>query len=130
MIRSRPLSLPRSPLRLTGLRPGKVLALVGLVVLLVVMLFPFFIVFINAIKSPTEYAASGPMSLPQGIYLQGLVDFWNRVDFTNKLVNSTVISLTVAILGVVLSLFNAFALGIGRMRGRSMSHTERSASTT
>lgn len=118
MIRSRPLSFPRSPLSLTGLRPGKVLALVGLVVLLVVMLFPFFIVFINAIKSPTEYAASGPMSLPQGIYLQGLVDFWNRVDFTNKLVNSTVISLTVAILGVVLSLFNAFALGIGRMRGR------------
>ena len=98
--------------------PGKVLALVALSVLLIVMLFPFLIVAINAIKSPVEYASNGPMSLPQGIYLQGLVDFWNRVDFTNKLVNSTVISLSVAILGVVLSLFNAFALGIGRVRGR------------
>lgn len=98
--------------------PGKALALTGLIVLLVIMLFPFFIVAINAIKSPVEYANNGPMSLPQGIYVQGLIDFWNRVDFTNKLVNSTVISLTVAILGVALSLFNAFALGIGRVRGR------------
>ena len=80
--------------------PGKALALVALSVLLIVMLFPFVIVAINAIKSPVEYASNGPMSLPQGIYLQGLVDFWNRVDFTNKLVNSTVISLSVAILGV------------------------------
>jgi len=97
---------------------GKALALIGLGVLLVIMLFPFFIVGINAIKSPVEYASSGPMSLPQGVYLQGLIDFWNRVDFTNKLANSGLISLSVAILGVALSLFNAFALGIGRLRGR------------
>ena len=35
-----------------------------------------------------------PLSLPGGIYTQGLRDFWERVDFTNKLVNSTVISVT------------------------------------
>ncbi|MFN8378869.1 MAG: carbohydrate ABC transporter permease [Anaerolineae bacterium] len=84
------------------------------------MLFPFFIIVINAIKSPVEYASSGPLSLPQGIYTQGLVDFWNRVDFTGKLINSTVISLSVAIIGIVLSLLNSFALGIGRVRGRTL----------
>jgi raffinose/stachyose/melibiose transport system permease protein len=97
---------------------GKYLALVGLIVLLVLMLFPFAIVAINAFKTPVEYASKGPMSLPQGIYLQGLIDFWARVDFTNKLANSTIISLSVAILGVGLSLLNAFALGIGKVKGK------------
>ncbi len=97
---------------------GNYLALVLLAVLLLLMLFPFFIIVINAIKSPVEYASNGPLSLPQGFYTQGLVDFWNRVDFTNKLINSTVISLSVAVIGIVLSLLNAFALGIGKVRGR------------
>src|SRR5262249_20727187 len=89
-----------------------------LAVLLFFLLFPFFIIVMNAMKSPVEYANSGPLSLPQGIYIQGLIDFWNRVDFTNKLVNSTVISLNVAVIGVALSLLNAFALGIGKVKGR------------
>jgi len=96
----------------------KALALLFLTALLVVMLFPFGIVTINAIKTPQEYASDGPLSLPGGIYTQGLRDFWERVDFTNKLVNSTVISVTVAVAGIGLALLNAFALGIGRVRGR------------
>lgn|SRR5690554_2516192 len=96
----------------------KALALLFLTALLIVMLFPFGIVTINAIKTPQEYASDGPLSLPGGIYTQGLRDFWERVDFTNKLVNSTVISVTVAVAGIGLALLNAFALGIGRVRGR------------
>ncbi|MBX3080261.1 MAG: carbohydrate ABC transporter permease [Anaerolineae bacterium] len=102
--------------RSNGLVPY--LTLFGLIVLLLIMLSPFAIVVVNAFKAPQEYAANGPISLPSGIYTQGLADFWNRVDFTTKLVNSTVISLSVAVLGVCLSLLNAFALGIGRVRGR------------
>ncbi len=97
---------------------GKYVALIALGVTLLLMLFPFGIVTINAFKSPADYSGHGPMSLPTGIYLQGIIDFWNRVDFTGKLVNSAVISVAVAILGVGLSLLNAFALGIGRVRGR------------
>ncbi|MCG3207395.1 MAG: Inner membrane ABC transporter permease protein YcjP [Anaerolineae bacterium] len=97
---------------------GKYVALIALGVTLLLMLFPFGIVTINAFKSPADYSGHGPMSLPTGIYLQGIIDFWNRVDFTGKLVNSAIISVTVAILGVGLSLLNAFALGIGRVRGR------------
>jgi raffinose/stachyose/melibiose transport system permease protein len=110
---------------MTATRPterdlGQYAALLGLTLLLIVMLFPFFIVAINAFKSPTEYASGGPLSLPQGLYLTGLANFWDRVDFGEKLVNSTIISLSVAVLGVVLSLLNAFALGIGRIRGRTL----------
>jgi len=97
---------------------GNWAALVILGLVLVLMLFPFFLVTVNAFKTPSEYAASGPLSFPVGLYLKGLIDFWHRVDFTNKLANSAIISLSVAVLGVTLSLFNAFALGIGRVRGR------------
>ncbi|NLF74449.1 MAG: carbohydrate ABC transporter permease [Chloroflexi bacterium] len=99
-------------------RVNKSAALLFLIALLIVMLFPFGIVAINAFKTPAEYANNGPLSLPGSFYTDGLREFWNRVDFTNKLINSTVISVTVAVAGIVLSLLNAFALGIGRVKGR------------
>lgn len=95
-------------------------ALVALILLLLIMLAPFGIVIINAFKTPVEYASNGPMSLPHEISFQGLIDFWHRIDFTNKLLNSLFISTSVAVLGVGLSLLNAFAIGIGRIKGRAL----------
>ncbi|TDB77581.1 carbohydrate ABC transporter permease [Micromonospora sp. KC723] len=73
---------------------------------------------LNAVKAPTDYASDGPLALPDSLYLKGLADFWIRVDFGEKLVNSLVISGSVAVLALVVSIFNAYALGIGRVRGR------------
>lgn len=113
-------SIQRQPRRLSSRRLHGVQAysvLVGLLVLLAVMLSPFIIILVNAFKSAPDYASNGPMSWPQNPSLQGLIDFWNRSDFGGALRNSLVISLSVAILSTILSLLNAFALGIGRMRG-------------
>jgi raffinose/stachyose/melibiose transport system permease protein len=90
----------------------------SLIVLAAVMLAPFVIVALNALKSPAEYSSGGPLTPPDGVYLQGLIDFWKRVDFGRKLLNSFVISVSVAVLAVVVSVLNAYALGIGRVRGR------------
>ena len=109
-------TLPRRVGRPGG--PARLLVMAALTVLLLAMLFPFVIVTMNAFKSPSEYASHGPLTLPQGLYLQGIIDFWNRVDFTQKLINSTVISGSVAFLAVAVSVLNAYALGIGRIRGR------------
>ena len=92
-------------------------SLIGLLILLFVMFLPFLIIAANAIKTPQEYAANGPLTLPSGLYLTGIENFWNRVDFTTMLINSTVISLSVAVLSMILSLLNGFAMGIGRIRG-------------
>jgi raffinose/stachyose/melibiose transport system permease protein len=94
------------------------LVLAGLTVFALVMIFPFLIVTMNALKSPAEYSCDGPLSFPDGLYLQGLVDFWNRVDYGQKLLNSLWISGAVAILAVIVSVLNAYALGIGRVKGR------------
>lgn len=98
--------------------PGRWAVLASLAVLAVAMVFPFAIVALNAVKSPADYSSGGPLSLPDQIHLQGIVDFWNRVDFGDKLWNSFVISASVALLAVVLSVLNAYALGVGRVRGR------------
>ena len=80
---------------------------------------PFFLILINSFKSPADYNAAGPLTLPTELYLDGMVNFWQRVDFPEKLWNSFFISSVVAILAVLVSLLNAFALGIGRVRGRT-----------
>ncbi|CAM5741697.1 Carbohydrate ABC transporter permease OS=Streptomyces alboniger OX=132473 GN=CP975_31465 PE=3 SV=1 [Streptomyces alboniger] len=93
--------------------------LVALCLAALFMVIPFAIVAVNAVKSPTEYAQNGPLSLPEGLYLDGIKDFWERVDFGQKLVNSVLISGAVAVLAVVLSVLNAYAIGIGRIKGRT-----------
>jgi raffinose/stachyose/melibiose transport system permease protein len=95
------------------------LVLAALTIFALVMLVPFVIVTMNALKSPAEYAGDGPLSLPDGLYLQGLIDFWHRVDYGQKLLNSLLISGSVAILAVIVSTLNAYALGIGRVKGRT-----------
>jgi len=80
--------------------------------------FPLILIVINSFKSPQDYATGGPLSLPNDLYFDGLTAFWQRVNFPEKLWNSIFISGTVAVLAVLISMFNAFALGIGRVRGR------------
>ncbi|GIF45003.1 carbohydrate ABC transporter permease [Actinoplanes xinjiangensis] len=98
--------------------PVRWLVLAALLVLLLLLVGPLLVIAVNAVKSPADYAANGPLSFPGSLYWDGIVDFWNRVNFGRKLWNSFIISLVVAVLGVVLSILNAYALGIGRVKGR------------
>ncbi|MFD0536239.1 carbohydrate ABC transporter permease [Actinomadura luteofluorescens] len=98
--------------------PSAYAVLVALVALAGVMLIPFVVVVFNALKTPQEYSSSGPLSPPDGFHLDGVRQFWERVDFGHVLLNSALISGSVAVLAVLLSVFNAYALGIGRIKGR------------
>ena len=100
-------------------RVVKWIVLVALALFLLLMLMPFIMVTINAVKTEAEFARLGPLSLPHGINLTSLKDFWTRVNFSHTLFNSTFISMCVAVLAVILSLLNAFALGLGKVRGRA-----------
>lgn len=88
-----------------------------LIVALLVTIFPFVVALYNAVKTGADYAANGPAALPRSFSLATLAYFWNETDYTRKLVNSVLISGLVAIAAVGLSLFNAYAIGIGRVRG-------------
>ena len=95
------------------------LILVAAVLVAVVMMVPFIIMTLNAFKSPAEYSSAGPLSIPTEIYLDGLTNFWERVNYPEKLANSIIISGSVAVLATMVSFFNAYALGIGRVKGRT-----------
>jgi len=95
------------------------LVLVAVILGAILIAFPFVLILINSFKSPADYNSSGPLALPTQLYFDGIVAFWERVNFPEKLWNSIWISGTVAIFAVVISVFNAFAIGIGRVRGRT-----------
>ena len=84
-----------------------------------IVIVPFYLILVNAFKSPIDYATSGPFALPQAIDLTGIQNFWERVNFPHKVWNSIFISGIVAVLAVLISVLNAFAIGIGRVRGRT-----------
>ncbi|MFI0443851.1 carbohydrate ABC transporter permease [Actinomadura sp. 6N118] len=98
--------------------PSAYAVLVGLAALAGIMLIPFVVVVFNALKTPEEYTESGPLAPPGGLHFDSITDFWERVGFGQVLLNSALISGSVAILAVLLSVFNAYALGIGRVKGR------------
>src|SRR4051812_47104852 len=93
-----------------------VLAVVSVIALLI--LIPFGFMLLNAFKSPSDYSSNGSLSWPTGFYTKGLETYWQQVNFPLKVWNSILISGSVAVLAVGISLFNAYALGIGRVRGR------------
>ncbi len=92
--------------------------LAGAAVVALAVLAPMIIMVLNAVKSPAEYSQDGPLSIPTHLYLDGIVNFWQRVDFPVKLWNSFFISAVVAVVACLLSLLNAYAIGIGRIKGR------------
>ncbi|MGV1789480.1 ABC transporter permease subunit [Rhizobium lusitanum] len=96
---------------------GRWVVLAVLLVFLAGTLFPFFLAAFNAIKTPSDYAANGPLAFPHSFDLTALKNFWDTVNFPRKLFNSILISGCTAIFAVVLSLLNAYAIGIGRVRG-------------
>ncbi|MFB9646751.1 carbohydrate ABC transporter permease [Microbacterium terregens] len=95
------------------------LMLAFVVVAAILIIAPFYLILVNSFKSPADYSNGGPLSLPTSFYFDGIANFWNRVNFPEKIWNSIFISGMVAVLAVLISVLNAFAIGIGRIKGRS-----------
>jgi raffinose/stachyose/melibiose transport system permease protein len=92
--------------------------LAAAIVVGVVIAVPFLLILLNSFKSPADYNSGGPLQLPTQLYFEGIANFWERVAFPQKLWNSVFISGMVAVLAVLISVMNAYALGIGRVKAR------------
>jgi raffinose/stachyose/melibiose transport system permease protein len=112
----RPPKLPKVRTRKTA---GDWVILIVAILIGLFIAVPFLMILINSFKSPADYNSSGPLSLPTNLYFDGIVNFWTRVNFPEKLWNSILISTVVAVAAVGISMFNAYAIGIGRVRGRT-----------
>jgi raffinose/stachyose/melibiose transport system permease protein len=99
-------------------KPSDWLILGTAIVVGILIAVPFLMILINSFKSPADYNTGGPLQLPTHLYFDGIVNFWNRVNFPQKLWNSIFISGMVSILAIIISVLNAYALGIGRVKAR------------
>jgi len=102
--------------RRRGVSGWVVLIVVALIAIL--MIFPFWLALINAFKPAGEYVANGPISVPTSLDFSALIKFWTGIDFNQKLLNSVIISGSVALIAASISLLSAFAIGIGKIKGR------------
>ena len=73
---------------------GDWITLIVLIAAALLVLFPLLVLTINAFKTPVDYNATGPLSLPKHFTMDGIIS-------------------------VVLSVLNSFALGIGRVKGNT-----------
>lgn len=112
----KPLKAKRVELKKRGIAGWIIFAILAFTTL--AWLLPFYMALINSVKTESEFVNGGPLTLPVGIDLTNVIDFWVAVDFPRKLWNSILTSLTGALIAIVLSLLTAFAIGIGRVRGR------------
>ncbi|MFE6355938.1 MULTISPECIES: carbohydrate ABC transporter permease [Streptomyces] len=98
---------------------GSYAVVAAVTVFVLAFLAPFAIILLNSFKTSADYRTNGSLSWPEHWNWDIVADVWERVDFTQKLVNSIQISLGVVLIAVVLALFNAYAIGIGRIRWRT-----------
>lgn len=91
-----------------------VLVVLGILALIIVA--PVLLLVMDAFKSNADYSANGPLSLPASVSLEGFKAYMEVVNYPRALLNSIVISALVALFGVILSLFSAYAIGLGRIK--------------
>jgi raffinose/stachyose/melibiose transport system permease protein len=95
------------------------LVLAAIILGAALVILPFLLILVNSFKSPSDYANNGSLSWPTTFYTDGIVAFWERVNFPVKLGNSILIAGLVSLFAVIVSVFNAYAIGIGRIKGRT-----------
>lgn len=101
------------------LRPQRWVVLAVAIIVAIVMISPLVLLLLNAFKTNADYSTRGPLAWPTAFSLGSFRQFLQIIDYGRALWNSVVISTLVAILGALISLLSAYAIGVGRIRGRS-----------
>jgi len=78
--------------------------------LLLVILFPFAVMFLTAVKPRSEVFSYPPRWLPTSFRWENFVDMWNAANFGSALWNSLVISIGATILVLIVSVPAAYAI--------------------
>ncbi|MEU0163562.1 carbohydrate ABC transporter permease [Streptomyces sp. NPDC006261] len=119
--RRKPVKAKAGKGKATGNRrtPGSYAVLAAVAVFVLAFLAPFIVILLNSFKTSADFRTNGSLSLPAQWNWSIIAEVWDRVGFTQKLFNSIQISLGVVLIAVLLALFSAYAIGIGRVRWRT-----------
>ncbi|MGN8646615.1 carbohydrate ABC transporter permease [Gracilibacillus sp. HCP3S3_G5_1] len=92
----------------------------GMLLILLICLFPFFIMLMTSFKSPQEAISRNPTFLPQEWTFEHFIDIFNPniFPYLTYLENSFVVSITASLISVCIAIFGAYALSRLNFRGR------------
>lgn len=101
---------------------GRILFYIALVLILIVLLFPFVIMLSVSLKSTAETIGFPPTIIPRSFTIEHYLDIFNvRIfPFVRYLKNSLYISFTTSILVVFLGILGGYALARLKFRGKSV----------
>ncbi|WP_412101942.1 carbohydrate ABC transporter permease [Peribacillus frigoritolerans] len=93
----------------------------GLIILLTISLFPFFIMLMTSFKSSKEAVATNPSFFPKDWTFQHYIDIFNPdiFPYLAYFKNSLIVALTAALLSVVIGIFGAYALSKLKFIGKT-----------
>ncbi|MFS0762851.1 carbohydrate ABC transporter permease [Peribacillus sp. 1P06PB] len=93
----------------------------GLIILLTISLFPFFIMLMTSFKSSKEAVATNPSFFPEDWTFQHYVDIFNPdiFPYLAYFKNSLIVALTAALLSVAIGIFGAYALSKLKFIGKT-----------
>jgi raffinose/stachyose/melibiose transport system permease protein len=109
------LNMPRNARKQTKINPLAVLGEAAMLCISACILFPFYYLVVNTIKTPKE-TAFNPLALPQDIYLVNFIKAFQQMEFLNSFKNSMVLTLASMILVIVLGSMAAYPIA-RRKRG-------------
>jgi multiple sugar transport system permease protein len=98
-------------------RIKKISLLVVSLVILLILLFPFYWMFITSIKQPSEVVTSPPIFIPKNPSLYAYYDVFTRLSMGRYLLNSLIIAFPTMVITIALGVLAAYALARFQIKG-------------
>lgn len=92
-----------------------------IIIMVIVSLFPLYLVLINAFKSHADIVAN-PLSFPSSPYWQNFVKAWKNGHFGQGFLNSLRLAAVTALIVLTASSLAGYVLGMKKFRGQKLVH--------
>lgn len=86
----------------------------------IIMIFPFYWMFLSAFKSPAEVNTSPPTWIPESFNFDNFVYAFNTAPFARYFLNSIIVTVAVVALTMLVTILAAFAFSRLRFSGREL----------
>ena len=97
----------------------KVLLYTFLIIMAIIVLFPFYWMLISSVKSIEEYNRIDPTLIPEQVHLFNYVDAFNTANLGTLFVNTVYVGIVSTLLSLVITVLSAFAFARLEFKGKN-----------
>jgi len=108
----------------TTQKVGKVFGLIGvyafLLIMAIIVLFPFYWMLISSLKSLAEYRLSPPTFIPRAFLFSNYIDAFTTANLGRLFLNTMYVGVVSTLLSLVITIFTAFAFARLEFKGKEL----------